>query len=412
MSRAMAKAQKEAHREEGKSYCCVRTVRNSNFRLILTLPIFVPPDGNRKKEEQEARCRLDAVDKASRDAENARLVSNEEAIKQEIDDQWATYMAGEAMAEEERVRTKGAAQQSAIAERLTFLKQEFNGVIANIMAKKVPNEEIMLSREKYVIIRQNIAKGTMANLYKSKDPNQRDLVVKVTPLKHDSNLRYIKRYEATFPLLRYLQTHPHPNIVPIYEIFISPDKAYVFMDIMEKDDLRMKIKNGAVSEQQAYQWVREIGQGLSYLHRIGVAHENLKPDSIVFDQTGRARIAGLGSLVVWYNADSDQVIKQTGNTKDSFHHHYAPERRKADGYDPARADIWSLGCLLVVMMTKEWPFAENSKHSKNIEWKLCFKKTGVLLSNQTWTLLTSVFQVEPDQRPLCDDVLEMMAMSS
>lgn len=381
ISRSMAKAQKDAEKEG----------HNSN-----------------RKAEHEARKRLEHLDHKERKIENDHLASSEVAINQELEEQWNAYLATEAKAEEDRANNMSENQQSRMAERLTYLNQEISTVIANVMAKKLPNEE-MLTREKYIIVRQNIAKGAMANLYKATDPNLRELVVKVTPLKHDSNLKYIKRYEATFGILRYLQGHPHPNVVRIFEVFATPDKAYVFMDIMEKDDLKAKIKtSGPFAEELSYKYAREIGEGLAFLHKIGVAHENLKPDSIVFDQAGNARIAGLGSVVIWFNPDSNEVIKQTGHPKESFHHHLAPEHRKADGFDPARADIWSFGCLLVCMQTKEWPFAEHSKHQKQVQWKMCYKKAGVPLTDTTWQILTKTFQVEPQQRPSIHDLLDMI----
>lgn len=362
----------------------------------------------KQKAEQDARKRIDQADEAIRQGEKDKLKANEEAIKAEFEQHWTAYMAQEAREEEDRTRKATEATQNTAATRLTNLKDQIKNVINNAMARKLPNEEVLTTRDKWLIVRTDMGKGAFAKIYKAKDPTKKDMVVKITPLK-GIDLRYIQRYQASFGILRYLVSHPSPNIVPIREIFATNDKAYVFMDQMEKHDLLQRIKQeGKFPEQHSLNWFRQMAEGLSYLHGIGVAHENLKPDAIMFDAGGRVRIGGLGTAVVWYNMESNEIIKQKGNSKEKFHHHDAPEKHKDDLYDPARADVWSLGCLLVILQTKEWPFEEKSNHQKSIQWKLCYKKTGTILTDKGWLLLTKLFQTEPEQRLNIEQVIEQL----
>ena len=232
------------------------------------------------------------------------------------------------------------------------------------------------------------------------------MAVKITPLNADQ--KYIARYVKTFPILRYLKLHQGPNLLPIYEIFASTEKAYVFMDIMEKTDLLQKIKKDApFSEERSTAWIIEIGKGLAYLHKIGVAHENLQASSVLFDQTGRIQLGGFGSCFVYHTAEFDRV-KARGSSSEKFHHHYAPERMKDGDYDPDRADIWSFGVLLVVMMTKEWPFEKKHKHRRDVEWKLAFKLTGKPLTDKFWNVLTNAFVVEPERRCTIFQLLNLL----
>ncbi|KAI1294780.1 Testis-specific serine/threonine-protein kinase 4 [Halotydeus destructor] len=379
-TKAMQKAQKKAQQEEIKAV---------------------------KEGEKKARDKMDAEDQGMRQSEQDRLKANEAAINKETEEAWAAYLAADEAAEKEQAETKGAQLAQMAAARAASIKEKLPAILANEGAKKTPNEETLAAREKWAIIRTDIAKGAFANLYKAKDPTQKEIVVKVTPLKGDA--KYCARYAKTFPALRYLVGQPHDHIVAIFEIFVTPEKAYVFMDMMDKVDMLQKIKKeGPFGEEQAFKWAREVGQGLEYLHSSGLAHENLKPDSILFDQLGRCKIGGLGSLVTCYDGTSDSVIKIEGNAKDKFHRHFAPEKRKADPYDPVMADIWSWGCLVVILVTKEWPFEEKSKHDLQLQWKLCFKKTGKQLTDTTCELLVKCFKETADQRAPMYELLDMI----
>ena len=78
---------------------------------------------------------------------------------------------------------------------------------------------------------------------------------------------------------------------------------------------------------------------------------------------------------------------------------------KDDPYDPSVADIWSFGVLLAILLTKEWPFEAHSKHSKDLEWKLMFKKNGVPLTDTIYTILSKCFIYKQNERPGILDVL-------
>ena len=53
---------------------------------------------------------------------------------------------------------------------------------------------------------------------------------------------YTWRYNGAFTILRYLRDHPNNYIVPIVEIFNSPEKSYIFMQPMDPVDLLKRIK--------------------------------------------------------------------------------------------------------------------------------------------------------------------------
>lgn len=130
-----------------------------------------------------------------------------------------------------------------------------------------------------------------------------------------------------------------------------------------------------------------------------------RPGHILFDDQGVAKIGGLGWLVPFYDHEKDAHIQVKGSTDTKFQPFYAPEVLKNDPYDPSTADVWSLGTLIVVMQTKEWPFEKDMPHRYEVAFRVPYVKAGLKLSPVTLHILELCFQVEPRKRGDIFDVL-------
>ena len=269
----------------------------------------------KEKNLEQARKELDARDAAIMRQQEERLKQLEPQIKAEVEAEYQKYLQQERVEEENQTRAQNARLDARRKRFQDRRRKEALGVKSNIGSKKVVNEEVMASREKYFIKRIDVAKGTFGKIYKARGPNASDaitsdIVVKVTPMK-GLDPKYSWRYNGAFTILRYLKDHPHVNIVPIVEIFNSPEKSYVFMQPMDKLDLLKRIKkSGPFNEATALGICKSVGDGLTYLHSIGVAHENIKPESVVFDAADRPRICGFGWSVIYFDGETGSLIKQ------------------------------------------------------------------------------------------------------
>lgn len=241
-------------------------------------------------------------------------------------------------------------------------------------------------------------------MYRAENPQKRPIACKVTSLTPLPS-QYRFRLQAGFNILRYLKDHPHPNIMPIIEIFESPEKSYVFMEAFETDLFKRIKRDGAFKERDGLRIGKEVGSGLLYLHRLGVAHENLKSHHIMFRGRGPAVITGFGWAVVSYDDDKNEAIRQKGSAKQKFHHDFAPEKMLDDVYDPSAADVWSFGALIVSILTKEHPYEPKSQHRVDVQWKLAFKKAGVRLTDRVHDLLETCFALEPASRGSMIDIM-------
>jgi serine/threonine protein kinase len=244
-------------------------------------------------------------------------------------------------------------------------------------------------------------------LHRAENPAKKQIAVKITTLA-PLPTQYRFRLQSGFNILRYLKEHAHANIVPIEEIYESPEKSYVFMDVFETDLFQRIKREAPFKEKEGLRIAKDVAHGLQYLHSIGVAHENLKSHHVLFHagHDGRAVLTGFGWSVVAFDIEKDEAIKQMGSSKQKFHHDFAPEKMKDDLYDPIIADVWSFAALTVSILTKDHPYEMKSAHRPDIQWKLTFKKNGVKLSDKVYEILEKCFSLDPESRATMIDVVD------
>ncbi|KAJ2931367.1 hypothetical protein H1R20_g5738, partial [Candolleomyces eurysporus] len=160
--------------------------------------------------------------------------------------------------------------------------------------------------------------------------------------------------ETEIELLKNLQ---HPNIVRYLYSSLDEEFLNIFLEYVPGGSVATLLSNyGAFEENLVRNFVRQILQGLDYLHERDIIHRDIKGANILVDNKGGVKISDFGiskkvddnllggnrlhrpslqGSVFWM---APEVVKQTGHTK--------------------KADIWSVGCLVVEMLTGEHPWAQ------------------------------------------------------
>ncbi|KCV68193.1 CAMK/CAMK1 protein kinase [Fonticula alba] len=89
-----------------------------------------------------------------------------------------------------------------------------------------------------------------------------------------------------------LRRAKHVNIVSMIEAFDTPSKLYIVMDLATGGELFDRIvAKGSYTERDASHLVREILEGIAYLHERDIVHRDLKPENLLFsDPSDEARI--------------------------------------------------------------------------------------------------------------------------
>ena len=147
----------------------------------------------------------------------------------------------------------------------------------------------------------------------------------------------------------------HPGIVRIHDVFEENGTAYYVMDYIEGENLNDKVKQeGALPEERALEYIRQVADALSYVHSQKIMHLDVKPANIIVRKSDdRAILIDFGTAKQY-----DSEGTQTSTTPIGLSAGYAPiELMKVGGvktYSP-ETDVYSLGATLYYLVTGKNP---------------------------------------------------------
>ena len=207
--------------------------------------------------------------------------------------------------------------------------------------------------DRYKIIGK-IGSGGMANVYLAQDLIlERQVAVKMMSLtfnedEESDNLRRFQREALSSTELI------HPNIVNIYDVG-EGERPYIVMEYVEGTDLKKYIQeNHPIPYSKVIKIMSQILSGISYAHRNGVIHRDIKPHNILIDKEGTVKITDFGIAV----ALSQNSITQTNSILGSVQY-ISPEQARGNMVTK-QSDIYSLGIVLYEMLTGVVPFEGES----------------------------------------------------
>jgi serine/threonine protein kinase len=156
----------------------------------------------------------------------------------------------------------------------------------------------------------------------------------------------------------------HPGIVRVHDVGTAMwgewEAAFLVMDLLAGESLAQRLKRaGPMAVAEAIDVARQIAVALAAAHAAGIVHRDLKPDNIflVAEPEG-ARVVlldfGVAKLTGALLSDSDLKTK-TGALLGTPHY-MSPEQCDGERDVDFRSDLYSLGCMLFVMIGGKLPF--------------------------------------------------------
>jgi serine/threonine protein kinase, bacterial len=143
-----------------------------------------------------------------------------------------------------------------------------------------------------------------------------------------------------------------PHVIPIHNYGEIDGRLYVDMRLIEGRDLQTVLADGPLDPARAVRIVEQIAKALHSAHQVGLLHRDIKPSNILLDHDDFAYLIDFGIA----RALDETRMTQSGNTIGTFHY-IAPERLGTRTEADARADIYSLACVLYECLTGQPPFA-------------------------------------------------------
>jgi len=154
-----------------------------------------------------------------------------------------------------------------------------------------------------------------------------------------------------------LKTLQHENIVQYLDSSIDEDNLNIFLEYVPGGSVASLLRNyGAFEESLTANWVRQILRGLEYLHGQTIIHRDIKGANILVDNKGGIKLSDFGVS----KKVEDTLPKNHRPSLQGSVFWMAPEVVKQTAYT-SKADIWSLGCLIIEMLTGQHPFPEFSQ---------------------------------------------------
>ncbi|XP_042412218.1 CBL-interacting protein kinase 23-like isoform X2 [Zingiber officinale] len=198
---------------------------------------------------------------------------------------------------------------------------------------------------------RTLGEGTFAKVKFAKDVETGESVA-IKIFDKDKILRHkmvgqIKHEISTMKLIR------HPNVIRIYEVIASKTKIYLVLEFVDGGELFDKIaRRGKLKEEEARKYFQQLINAVDYCHSRGVFHRDLKPENLLLDTNGVLKISDFGLSALPQQVHENGLLYTTCGTPN----YVAPEVIRDKGYDGAKADIWSCGVILFILMAGYLPF--------------------------------------------------------
>nr|GMD74155.1 mitogen-activated protein kinase kinase kinase 1-like [Ipomoea batatas] len=208
----------------------------------------------------------------------------------------------------------------------------------------------------------------------------------------------IYQLEQEIDLLRQFE---HENIVQYYGTEKDGSKLYIFLELVSQGSLMKLYQKYKLQDSQVSAYTRQILHGLKYLHNQNVIHRDIKCANILVDTNGSVKLADFGLA----KATKLNNVKSCKGTPFWM----APEvvNPKSGGYGLS-ADIWSLGCTVLEMLTSQFPYStlENPMQALYKIGQGEPPHVPNTLSNDARDFIHSCLQVDPNCRPNASRLLE------
>ncbi|CAN7985762.1 unnamed protein product, partial [Ixodes hexagonus] len=152
----------------------------------------------------------------------------------------------------------------------------------------------------------------------------------------------------------------HPHIVRVFKIIHEANRVFIIMEPALGGNLFVLVSTkGRLPELKAHELFVQLACAVAYLHRHDIAHRDLKCENVLLSHEGIVKLTDF-SFSRYCDDPDHKGQKLMSDTYCGSEAYAAPEVLKGVRYLPKKADMWSLGAMLFVMVTGALPFDEGN----------------------------------------------------
>ena len=190
----------------------------------------------------------------------------------------------------------------------------------------------------------------------------------------------------------------HINIVNVFELIEDMDNYYIIMEYCQKGELfDYIVSKKKLSEDEASIFFYQLINGVSYMHKKGIAHRDLKPENLLLTKDKVLKIIDFG---LSHEFDGNILLK----TKCGSPSYAAPEIIKGKSYDGFKIDSWCCGIILYAMVCGYLPFDGETNKELYKSILKCNPEYPAYLSKECKNLIKSILVADPNNRITIEDI--------
>uniref|UniRef100_A0A0D3EVP4 non-specific serine/threonine protein kinase n=1 Tax=Oryza barthii TaxID=65489 RepID=A0A0D3EVP4_9ORYZ len=198
---------------------------------------------------------------------------------------------------------------------------------------------------------KQLGQGTFAKVYYARNLTTGQAVaIKMINKDKVMKVGLMEQIKREISIMRLVK---HPNVLQLFEVMASKSKIYFVLEYAKGGELFNKIaKEGKLSEDSARRYFHQLINAVDYCHSRGVYHRDLKPENLLLDENENLKVSDFGLSALAESKRQDGLLHTTCGTPA----YVAPEVLSRKGYDGAKADVWSCGVILFVLVAGYLPF--------------------------------------------------------
>ncbi len=199
-----------------------------------------------------------------------------------------------------------------------------------------------------------VGTGASAQVYLADDVRlRRRVAVKILHAALADDDAFLRRFRAEAQAAAALN---HPNIVAVYDWGDDDGSPYIVTEYLAGGSLRAVLDQGVrLSQSQTLLVGLEATRALDYAHRRGFVHRDVKPANLMFGEDGRLRVADFGLA----RALAEAAWTEPQGAVLGTARYASPEQAQGQPVD-GKADVYSLGLVLIEAVTGSVPFAADT----------------------------------------------------